>query len=112
MVRGSTALGDRLAVHREPDVERAHARGSTSCAATRRSSTPARCFFTAPVAWMSSGRIEIERLHGVIDRAARQRGFGLARAHRRCADAEIDEPHVGQALAARLRGGRQARPCA
>ena len=70
-----------------------------SCVATRRSSTPARCFFTSPVAWMSSGRIEIERLDGVIDGAAGQCGFGLARAHRRRADAEIGEPHVGQAFA-------------
>ena len=45
------ALLDRLAVHRHADVE-AHAR-SMSCLATRRSSTPAKCFFTSPVAWMS-----------------------------------------------------------
>src|SRR6185295_14537252 len=48
-------LGDGFAVHSEPDVDGAHARDPASCAAARRSSTPARCFFTAPVAWMSSG---------------------------------------------------------
>src|SRR5947209_1253647 len=49
-------FGNGFAIHRETDIYgAAHARGSASCFATRRSSTPARCFFTAPVAWISSG---------------------------------------------------------
>ena len=59
-----------------------------SCLATRRSSTPARCFLAAPVACTSSGGIEIggERLHGVVDvaaRRARSRPFSRAAACRR-----------------------------
>src|SRR5205814_2407409 len=46
------AFGNRLAVHRHAHIGHAHARGSMSWPATRRSSTPARCFFTAPVAWI------------------------------------------------------------
>src|SRR5450631_381025 len=50
------ALADALAVDGEGNVESlvAHQRGSMSWVATRRSSTPARCFFTAPVACTSS----------------------------------------------------------
>src|SRR6185437_6999059 len=49
-------FADALAVDGESDVEGGvrHARGSINCAATRRNSTPARYFFSAPVAWMSS----------------------------------------------------------
>ena len=54
--RGARLDGSRRPPRRSRSCgcRRAHARGSASCFATRRSSTPARCFFTAPVAWMSS----------------------------------------------------------
>ena len=46
------ALADALAVDGEGNVEGAfaHVRASINCLATRRSSTPARCFFVAPLA--------------------------------------------------------------
>src|SRR6185437_15361706 len=50
------ALGDVFAVDSERDLqgEAAHDRASINCAATRRSSTPARCFFVFAVACTSS----------------------------------------------------------
>src|SRR5262249_23647424 len=50
-------LMNGLAIHHQRDVAAmlAHDRASASRFATRRSSTPARCFFTAPVACTSSG---------------------------------------------------------
>jgi hypothetical protein len=53
-------LAHLLAVHRHGDVMDAlgHDRGSSNCRETRRSSTPARCFFTAPVACTSSGGLK------------------------------------------------------
>ena len=46
------AFADGLAVDGEGNVECeiGHHTASINCAATRRNSTPARCFFTAPVA--------------------------------------------------------------
>src|SRR5512143_2938676 len=50
------ALLHALAVDGQRNVEGvvAHGRASSSCLATRRSNTPARCFFTLAVAWTSS----------------------------------------------------------
>jgi hypothetical protein len=56
------------------------------------------------------GWIEIvgERTHRRFDIAMRQRGFGLVRAHRRRADAEIGEADVIETLAVDPRAGRKS----
>ena len=87
---GSSAhrrLGDGLAVHRQRDVAamRAHGRASMSCLATRRSSTPARCFLVAPVACTSSdgSRSEASAFTASSMLPLGQRGLGLLGAQRR-----------------------------
>ena len=104
------AFADALAVDGQRNVEGAlaHGRASLNCVATRRSSTPARCFFTAAGCLHIVGRIEIERGDRAIHIAFRQRSFGFYRAHRRGADAEIGEPHIAEPLAVGARAGGQA----
>ena len=114
VLRASTRLAHVLAVDGERDVVEAlaHARLPSVARATRRSSTPARCFFTAPVACTSSGgsRSFASARDRRVDVAAGERGFGAARAHRRRADAEIGEPHIARAACRRRARRRQARP--
>ena len=102
-----------LAVHRDADVvdALAHDRASISWRATRRSSTPARCFLTAPVACTSSGgsRSRSSACDRRVDVAAGERRLGAARAHRRRADPEIGEADVLQA-ACRRRARRRRGP--
>ena len=80
-------LGDGLAVHRQRDVAAmlAHGRASMSCFATRRSSTPARCFLVAPVACTSSdgSRSEASACTASSMLPSVSAGLGLLRAQRR-----------------------------
>ena len=94
-----------LAVHGERDIAAHVAHGarliSMSCLATRRSSTPARCFFVAPVACTSScgSRSAASAFTAASTSPPASAAFGLLGPHRRVADAEIGKADVAQPLA-------------
>ena len=104
------ALADALAVDGEGNVEGevAHARASSQLLGDAPQQYAGEVFLHRPGRLHVVGRIEIERGDRGIDIAGRQRRFGFGRAHRRGADAEIGQPHVGKPLAVGARAGGQA----